>query len=121
MSKMIFEDINNISCVGVHLWRDLFRVVELHEIMRQKDDLSFAQLLNRVRLRLQTDADVTLLNSRTIFPNDAHYPHDVLHIFATNKECDRHNSMIMQHIKGDSHVYKIVAEDDFATTEDRRL
>jgi len=67
MSKMIFEDINNISCVGVHLWRDLFHVVELKEIMRQKDDLSFAQLLNRVRLGHQTDADIALLNSRTIF------------------------------------------------------
>ena len=33
MSKMIFEHINTISCVGVHLWRDLFRVAELHEIM----------------------------------------------------------------------------------------
>ena len=121
MAKMIFEDINNISCVGVHLWRDLFRVLELHEIMRQKDDLSFAQLLNRVRLGHQTDADITLLSSRTTYPNVADYPHEALHIFATNKECDRHNSMMMERTKGDSHVYKIVAEDDFTTTEDRRL
>ena len=122
MSKMIFEDINNISCVGVHLWRDLFRVVELKEIMRQKDDLSFAQLLNRVRLGHQTDADIALLNSRTIFSNTADdYPYEALHIFSTNKAYDRHNSMMMERIKGDSHVYRIMAEDDFATTEDRRL
>ena len=87
---MIFEDINNISCVGVHLWRDLFRVVELHEIMRQKDDLSFAQLLNTVQLGHQTDADITLLSSHAIFPNDAEYSQDPLHIFSTNRQTIRH-------------------------------
>lgn len=38
-----------IECIGANLWRDHFTIFELDEIMRQKDDFAFAQLLNRLR------------------------------------------------------------------------
>ena len=33
-----------------HLWKDMFHLYELTEIMRQKNSKDFAHLLNRVRL-----------------------------------------------------------------------
>lgn len=40
---------NDLEILGPNLWQDLFSLFELTEIMRQKDDLQFAQLLNRLR------------------------------------------------------------------------
>lgn len=38
-----------IESIGANLWQDHFTIFELEEKMRQKDDKSFAQLLNRIR------------------------------------------------------------------------
>ena len=48
------------------LWRDEFVMVELDEIMRQKDDKTFAELLCRVRVSDHTESDIALLKSREI-------------------------------------------------------
>ena len=70
------------------LWKKHFKVVELCEIMRQKDDISFAELLNRVRTGQQTDEDITLLQFReTSAP-----PEDILHVFTTNASVDQYNN-----------------------------
>jgi len=53
--------------------------------MRQKDDLSFAQLINRVQLGHQMNIDITSLSSHIMFLNDANYPHEALHI-STNRD-----------------------------------
>ncbi|KAK0133509.1 ATP-dependent DNA helicase PIF7 [Merluccius polli] len=37
------------------LWKDYFTMVNLTEIMRQKDDRAFAELLNRLRVKLKGD------------------------------------------------------------------
>jgi len=50
MSKMIFEDAKSLGCLGFHLWKDLFICCELNQIMRQKNDLNFAEMLNRIRV-----------------------------------------------------------------------
>ena len=75
------------------LWRDQFQMVNLTQIMRQKDDLVFAELLNRIRVRQKTeelcDSDKALLNQAVTDIKDC--PPNVLHIFATNKEVDAHN------------------------------
>ena len=59
-------------------------MAELTQIMRQKDDLAFTQLLNRVRTASHTDDDIRCIQSRTITPGDENYPSDALHIFAEN-------------------------------------
>ncbi|XP_072020419.1 uncharacterized protein [Amphiura filiformis] len=50
------------------LWNSLFEKVELTEIMRQRDDAIFAQMLNRLRVRKKNEpleeADKELLRSR---------------------------------------------------------
>ena len=80
------------------LWIDNFQFVELTEIMRQRDDATFAELLNRLRVRSKnesltaSDTD-TLLARVTALEN---CPQDALFIFAKNKEVDEHNEKMLQ-------------------------
>jgi hypothetical protein len=49
MDSWIFsQPFGSFECLGANLWADHFSLYELDEIMRQKEDLSFAQLLNRL-------------------------------------------------------------------------
>ena len=77
----------------LNVWKDNFQMVNLTQIMRQKDDLVFAELLNRLRVKTKTDAlrdeDRALLTQSVIDVKDC--PLNALHIFATNKEVDEHN------------------------------
>lgn len=57
---------NEYEILVPNLWQDLFSWFELTEIMRQKDDLRFAQLLNRLREGNQSPEDVKLLTEREI-------------------------------------------------------
>jgi hypothetical protein len=91
-----------IRCSPVHLWKDLFKIVELDEVMRQKDDLEFASLLNRIRKGKQavTNEDLKILQSRIINDGDKNYPEDALHVFAYNKDVNEHNSKMVQKLQG---------------------
>ena len=63
---------------------------ELTEIMRQKDDAPFANLLNRVREGKQTEEDMNVLNSRTVFSGTVDYQElrNDLHLFPCNASVD---------------------------------
>lgn len=50
MDSWIFtQRCDGLQVLGTNLWKDLFSFYELEKIMRQRDDLEFAQLLNRLR------------------------------------------------------------------------
>ncbi|XP_076838347.1 uncharacterized protein LOC143483367 [Brachyhypopomus gauderio] len=94
-------------------WQDLFQVVSLTEIMRQKEDIAFAELLNRLRLKGKGEAlsegDRALLTQAVTQPADC--PKDVLHVFATNKLVEQHNTTIISDLYSeltniDAHDYK---------------
>uniref|UniRef100_A0A672Z295 ATP-dependent DNA helicase n=1 Tax=Sphaeramia orbicularis TaxID=375764 RepID=A0A672Z295_9TELE len=78
------------------LWEENFRLMELTESMRQRDDQHFAQLLMRVRTATCTQGDITLLKTRVVKKSDNSYPANALHVFKTNKEVDQHNA---EHLK----------------------
>ena len=73
----------------------MFKLAELAEVMRQKDDDTFIDLLNNVRTASVNDQDEKLLKSRFIRNNDVDIPTDVLHIFAENRPADQHNSVML--------------------------
>ena len=54
------------SSLARDLWKELFTMYELVDIMRQKDDLAFAQLLNRLRLNEMTEEDKQMLQTRVL-------------------------------------------------------
>ena len=67
-------------------------MIELTEIMRQKGDQPFTELLNRFRTGTQTEADIHCIQSRSILPSDSNnYPHDALHIWAENQPVNEYN------------------------------
>lgn len=78
----------------VDIWKDNFQIITLTEIMRQREDTAFAEMLNRLCVKKKKepllDCDRTLLASRT-FAKKEDCPLDVLHIFPSNKEVDAHN------------------------------
>ena len=71
---------------------------KLAEVMRQKGDDTFIDLLNNVRTASIIDQNEKLLKSRFIQNNYVDYPTDVLHIFVENRPADQHNSVMLNEI-----------------------
>lgn len=92
---------------------DLFKLFDLVEIMRQKDDLAFAQLLNVIRSKPNNETlseeQLQLLKSRVC----KNSPKDIIHIFPRNAEVDMHNDTMISTL--DSQILTITAA-DFITT-----
>lgn len=57
---------NEYGNLASNLWHDNFTLYDLKKIMRQKNDLFFAELLNRLREGLRTDDDVIALEARIV-------------------------------------------------------
>ena len=92
------------SSLGRNLWKELFTMYELVDIMRQKDDLAFAQLLNRLRLNEMTEEDKQKLQTRVVDRETGDYPKDALHLFAMNCYVDKHNDTILSQLPGEKFV-----------------
>ncbi|KAJ8043551.1 ATP-dependent DNA helicase PIF1 [Holothuria leucospilota] len=61
----IFKELtDDYGPLATNLWKSNFTAYELTEIMRQKDDQAFAQLLNRLREGNQTSDDLATLAAR---------------------------------------------------------
>ena len=56
------------------IWQDEFEMLELDEIMRQRGDSAFAELLCRVRTASCTNDDIAVLKSRVVSPDSPDYP-----------------------------------------------
>lgn len=63
--------------------------------MRRREDLDFANLLNRVRCNQLTTEDVAILQSRVTPPSSPEYPPLALHVFPYNKQVDAHNMELL--------------------------
>ncbi|RXN32632.1 ATP-dependent DNA helicase pif1-like protein [Labeo rohita] len=70
-------------------------MITLTQIMRQRDDLAYAELLNRLRVKQKqdklNDADRCMLETVIRFSTED-CPTDALHIYATNKEVENNNT-----------------------------
>ena len=53
-----------------NLWQENFKIFELTEIMRQKDDKKFAEILNRLRLGDQNKDDIKVLKTCIVQQNE---------------------------------------------------
>lgn len=95
------------------LWNDSFKLVNLTEIMRQKEDKQFAELLNRCRIKKKKEhlstGDRELLLSRE---NDNAV--DALHIFPTNAQVNEFNAQALASLCSNNGTEPIVlkAEDN---------
>ena len=99
---------------------------ELTEIMRQKEDEVFAQLLNRIREGNQTKEDISLLLSRTVKATDPEYRElkQELHLFPCNADVDRHNEELFSELsteKVEIKCYDAVLGEDSNDVKERIL
>ncbi|XP_069122503.1 uncharacterized protein [Argopecten irradians] len=82
------------------LWNDNFSIVELEEVMRQKDDQEFAKVLNRCRIKPKNetlnDNDIQMLSSRETGEQS-----NALHIYACNDQVNTHNLNALHEICDD--------------------
>ena len=104
-SATVFSNYKNDAFNLYHPWH-VFKMTELKQIMRQKDDLAFTELLNRLRTASHTDDDVRCIQSKTITVHDKNYPSDALHIFAENAPVDQYNSNRLEQIKSPQYILK---------------
>ena len=88
----IFDDLNKgYGALTPNLWKELFKMHELTDIMRQKDDLNFASLLNRLRVNALNENDLNILECRTTTIDNPDYPHTTTHLFTENDLVDSFN------------------------------
>ncbi|XP_062601396.1 uncharacterized protein LOC134263100 [Saccostrea cucullata] len=79
----------------VDFWREFFKIIELSEIMRQRQDIPFATALNSLRIR---EPDQPLTNETQLIIADCirEGPEDVLHVFSTNEEVNTYNLTMLR-------------------------
>lgn len=99
---------DEMAAIYGSLWQH-FQIAELHEIQRQKNDSTFALLLNRIRSGTHTDEDIKVLQQRAINESYEDYPKDATHIFAYNKDVYQHNMQRLESIQ--TSKFTFTAED----------
>ena len=94
-------------------------MIELVEIMRQKDDQPFIELLNRLRVAQHTEADIQIIQSRAVDVNDKNnYPLNELHVWAENKPVMDYNNQRLEEIL--MPLYVLQAVDQYPKNVSRR-
>ncbi|CAC5399806.1 unnamed protein product [Mytilus coruscus] len=81
------------------LWQHV-HITMLSKLMRQEDDIEFANLLNRIRTETHTKDDIEVLMTRQVTTDDPHCPTNYLHVFTLNSKGDQHNE---KHIASTGH------------------
>ncbi|XP_062618879.1 uncharacterized protein LOC134280486 [Saccostrea cucullata] len=79
------------------LWQQHFRLYELTEIVRQKGDPQFAEVLSRVRTGETFDEDILMLKDLQDTDTSA-FPKDAVHLYMTNSQVDEYNIQKLQEL-----------------------
>ena len=98
------------SALASNIGTENFTLFELTEIMRQKDDREFAELLNRLREGKHSEDDVAILEQRLlkVRHHEGNYPMNMTHLFTTNASVDAHNNTLYTISKTDKAQMKAV-------------
>ena len=82
----------------------LLNRLRLNEMTLEDGDLNFAHLLNRLRLNEMTKEDKTKLQTCIVDLDTGDYPKDALHLFAENLFMNKHNDKILSQMPGEKVV-----------------
>ena len=96
------------------IWQDEFQMLELDEIMRQRGDSAFAELLCRVRTASCTSEDIAVLESRVVSPDSPDFPSEVLHVYKLNADVNEHNDHMLKRIPSTFRRFAVKASDAVA-------
>ena len=96
------------------VWVDNFLMIELTEVMRQRGDHAFSELLCRVRTNSCTSDDIKTLNSREITATTVNYPTQALHVYRLNADVDLQNAFMLNKLAPQSAQFSVKAIDSIA-------
>ena len=97
------------------LWKEQFQMIQLSEVMRQKGDSRFIELLGRVRESKCIPQDIELLQSRVISSEDPGYPEDALHVYRLNTQVDKRNEEMLNSLAPEDQQYSIKSFDSIGS------
>ena len=102
MQSYIFMDISTeYGPLATNLWKEYFTIFELTEIMRQKDDNKWKQVLSKIRICDHTSADIKLIMTRKILEEESLRMVDIPHLFPTRDGVAEFNETILQRTPGE--------------------
>ena len=102
---MIFETLSTRVLATV-LW-ETFTMMELTTIMRQRDDLEFAHLLNRLREGCHTMQDIELLETRLVDWEDESVS-DITHLYYQKDAAKARNTEVYNSAKGEKKTVEAI-------------
>ena len=94
--------ISNLECeiLAPNIWQELFKMFQLHEIMRQRESKQFAEMLNRLREGNHSKEDIMKFKGRILQPSSTNYPTDAPHLFIQNAKVNEFNDRVPRAISG---------------------
>ncbi|XP_062615938.1 uncharacterized protein LOC134277623 [Saccostrea cucullata] len=102
MDGWVFDDLKkNFGPLAINLWRELFTMHELTEIMRQKDDVQFAELLNRLREGNQSEADIQTLKQHCVDESQSECFRNVPRLYTRNESVNAYNNQVFLLAQGE--------------------
>ena len=108
--KWIFDDNENgLSSLEINMWKEHFMLYELKEIMRQRDEYEFAELLNRMRVGQMIPSDFDCLQRQAVPVHVSNDNLDCLHLFSTNDAATDYNQICFN--KSDGEKEQVLAVD----------
>ena len=87
------------------LW-DIFEVIDLKINHRQGNDKIYADLLNRIRIGQQTEADLELLGSRIKKRDASDIPKDAVFIYARNEDVNEMNTACLEDLEAPENTFE---------------
>ena len=113
MGSWIFQDLSGgYGPLAPNLWQENFKIFQLTEIIRQKDDKKFAEILNRLRLGDQNKDDIEVLKTCIIQQNDPKYNALGQHFFRYCADVQNHNQTIYENTNTEKMI--VLAQDVIA-------
>ena len=95
MGQFIFEDYSrNYGPLATNLWTEYFKIYNLIQIMRQKDDKRFAQLLNRLQTGNHTQNDIKILKHTKITNKHLQNKKSIPYFYPTLYQVNTYNKNI---------------------------
>ena len=103
MDGHVFKDLNDYEYgpLAPNLWQKHFQMFELTEIMRQRENKEFAEILNRLREGKHTAQDILKIKQRIIQENSSHDKlMNIPHLFIQNEKVNEFNTRAHQAADG---------------------
>ena len=82
-------DLNhNYGLLATNLWCEYFTLFELTEIMHQKDDKAFAEILKRLCIGIHAKKDLDIIETRRVTQEQSEQLHHLPHFFLLERELE---------------------------------